>query len=39
MKFHGKTVRGPVHPDYLPKQSYIKWHVAEVFKGQVRYIV
>lgn len=37
MRFHGKLIRKPIHPDYYPKDENIRWHVQEVFKGQERY--
>lgn len=37
MRFHGKKVRAPIHPTYTPKESYINWHVREVFRGPARY--
>ncbi|WP_213518254.1 phosphorothioated DNA-binding restriction endonuclease [Paenibacillus montaniterrae] len=37
MRFHGKKLRAPVHPLYKPEESYIQWHVREVFKGPARY--
>lgn len=37
MRFHGKKLRAPVHPLYKPEESYIQWHIREVFKGPARY--
>ncbi|TVP87399.1 MAG: restriction endonuclease, partial [Alkalicoccus sp.] len=28
----------PVRPDYKPEESFIHWHVKEVFKGPERYV-
>ncbi|MGG3471343.1 phosphorothioated DNA-binding restriction endonuclease [Neobacillus pocheonensis] len=39
MKFHDKPIRKPIHPDYLPSQNFLHWHVREVFRGPSRYIV
>ncbi len=39
MRYHGQFIRSPIHPDYQPKQSYVNWHVREVFKGPARYRV
>ncbi|MBP1933239.1 phosphorothioated DNA-binding restriction endonuclease [Ammoniphilus resinae] len=37
MRFHGKTLRGPIRPEYSPKEVFLNWHVREVFKGKSRY--
>ncbi|WP_438447086.1 phosphorothioated DNA-binding restriction endonuclease [Gorillibacterium sp. sgz5001074] len=37
MRFHGKKVRSPINPTYTPKESFINWHVREVFRGPARY--
>jgi len=37
MRYHGKEIRSPIHPNYKPKESFISWHVREVFKGPARY--
>lgn len=37
MRYHGKKIRPPIHPDYQPKDLFIDWHVREVFKGPARY--
>ena len=37
LKYHGKQVRFPQSPTYYPKESFINWHVREVFKSQIRY--
>lgn len=39
MRFHGKPIRSAIHPDYRPRDMFIKWHVREVFKGPARYKV
>ncbi len=39
MRFHGKQLRPPVHPEYYPNNSFINWHVREVFRGPGRYTV
>ncbi|KJS17991.1 MAG: restriction endonuclease [Peptococcaceae bacterium BRH_c4b] len=38
MRYHGKQIRHPQSPLYKPKDSYIKWHMREVFRGPERYI-
>ncbi len=38
MNFHGNTIRPPQNPDYYPENSYLNWHVREVFKGPARYV-
>ncbi|WP_243355797.1 phosphorothioated DNA-binding restriction endonuclease [Bacillus litorisediminis] len=37
MRFHGQTIRTPIHPAYRPEISYVNWHVREVFRGRERY--
>lgn len=37
MRYHGQTLRSPIHPAYRPELSYVNWHVREVFKGPERY--
>lgn len=39
MKFHGTKIRNPIEKIYEPNQSYVYWHVKEVFKGPERYCV
>jgi len=39
MRYHGKQINTPIHPDYQPKDSYMKWHFREVFRGPGRYQV
>ncbi|WP_159888651.1 phosphorothioated DNA-binding restriction endonuclease [Paenibacillus puerhi] len=39
MSFHGKKVRSPIHPVYMPKDNFINWHIREVFRGPARYRV
>jgi len=39
MRYHGKQINTPIHPDYQPKESYMKWHFREVFRGPGRYQV
>lgn len=38
MRYHGKKLRLPQSPFYMPKDSYINWHVREVFRGPERYL-
>jgi putative restriction endonuclease len=33
MRFNGQVVREPIQMYYYPDQSYLHWHVREVFKG------
>lgn len=33
MNFNGKTVREPIQAYYYPNQTYLNWHVKEVFRG------
>lgn len=39
MRYHGKRLRTPIHPDYYPKNSFVNWHIREVFRGPARYHV
>lgn len=39
MRYHGKEIRPPQSPLYRPKDSYINWHIREVFRGPSRYLV
>ncbi len=36
MRYHNQTIRQPQSPDYYPHDSYINWHVREVFRGPPR---
>lgn len=36
-KYHGKKIRQPIHPDYYPQNTYVDWHIREVFRGPSRY--
>jgi len=36
MRFHGKNLRSPQRTTYLPDQTFRKWHIKEVFKGEFR---
>ena len=38
MRYHGQNLRAPIHPDYSPKDTFINWHVREVFRGRTRYL-
>lgn len=38
MRYHGKEVRPPQSPLYRPKESYVNWHIKEVFQGPARYV-
>lgn len=37
MRYNGRPVRSPIHPDYQPKSTFVDWHVREVFRGPGRY--
>ncbi|MCF8010290.1 MAG: HNH endonuclease [Clostridiales bacterium] len=37
MCYHGKELRAPVCYEYQPRDSFVDWHVREVFKGPARY--
>ncbi len=37
MRYHGEKVEGPQRPEHQPRDSYIDWHVREVFKGYAEY--
>ncbi|WP_349409955.1 phosphorothioated DNA-binding restriction endonuclease [Pseudalkalibacillus sp. SCS-8] len=37
MRYHGKPIRKPINPIYQPKETFLNWHVREVFKGPARY--
>jgi putative restriction endonuclease len=38
LKFHGNNLRLPLKRHYKPKDTYINWHVREVFKGPGLYM-
>lgn len=37
MRYHGQPIRRPQSPDYYPNDTFINWHVREVFRGPSRY--
>jgi putative restriction endonuclease len=37
MAFHGRPIRPPQHPDWLPEAGHLAWHRKEVFKGAERH--
>ena len=39
MRYHGQQLKFPVREDYVPRDSYIQWHLREVFRGPARYLV
>lgn len=39
LRYHGKEIRPPQSPLYLPGNTFLAWHVREVFRGSVRYMV
>lgn len=38
MKFHGTKIRAPIHPLYQPKDTFLGWHIREVFRQPARYL-
>ena len=36
MRFHGETISFPQRQSYQPHESFIDWHVREVFQGDYR---
>ena len=36
MRFHGEKLKLPQRQTYFPSESYTRWHVNEVFKGDYR---
>ncbi len=38
MRYHNQPLHRPQRPDYYPNDSFINWHVREVFRGPSRYI-
>ena len=38
VKFNGNEISKPQRPTYYPKDTYLEWHVNEVFHGPSRYI-
>jgi putative restriction endonuclease len=39
LAYHGKTIRPPQSPHYLPKEEYLHWHMHQVFRGPARHFV
>ena len=39
MRYHGNELRTPIRPEYYPKDSFVNWHIREVFRGPARYHV
>ncbi|MDW7730389.1 MAG: HNH endonuclease [Bacillota bacterium] len=37
MRYHGQEIRKPQRPNYYPQDSFINWHMREVFRGPARY--
>ena len=37
LRYHGQQIRKPQRPDYYPQNSFIDWHMREVFRGPARY--
>lgn len=38
-RYHGQQIRTPIHPEYQPSDTFVNWHIREVFKGPGRYRV
>lgn len=38
-RYHGNQIRQPINPLYQSSESFLEWHVREVFRGQERYRV
>ena len=38
MRYHGNEIINPIETSYYPNDTFINWHVKEVFKGPERYI-
>lgn len=36
LRFHGNEIRPPLRKTYYPENTYLKWHIKEVFKGPYR---
>jgi putative restriction endonuclease len=36
LKFHGQRLRQPQKKSYLPRETFVNWHVKEVFQGRYR---
>jgi putative restriction endonuclease len=39
LAYHGKPIRPPQSPQYLPKEEYLHWHMQQVFRGPARHLV
>ena len=39
LAYHGKPIRPPQSPHYLPKEEYLHWHMQQVFRGPARHLV
>jgi putative restriction endonuclease len=37
MRYHGKPVRMPQRPEWVPELGHLAWHGREVFKGETRH--
>ncbi|NLK53204.1 MAG: restriction endonuclease, partial [Syntrophomonadaceae bacterium] len=37
MRYHGKELRSPIRREYYPRDSFVNWHLNEVFRGPARY--
>jgi putative restriction endonuclease len=38
MAYHGKPIRPPQCPDWMPEPKHLEWHGREVFKGDARHL-
>ena len=39
LAYHGKPIRPPQSPQYLPREEYLSWHMQQVFRGPARHLV
>lgn len=38
LQFHGDRIKAPIERIYYPNDTYLNWHLREVFRGPERYI-
>jgi putative restriction endonuclease len=38
LSHHGKNIRWPQRPEWLPHTSFVDWHGREAFKGEARHL-
>lgn len=39
MKYHGNLIKEPVRKTYEPNNTFLNWHIREVFRGPSRYFI